>query len=491
MARKLRKAIRTKRRIKSQHLVLVFLVLVLGIMSCVALLVHTETPAQQAERENQRYYWQDTKYKGIRTRVSKDSGPTYESIVEHPVTSNPEVNSVIDAEITRMDDEFKESINGRIPVAGEKFRQNISYQVIRLRNSILSIEIVLSRDTQGTTLEQDSYGWTFDLSTGKAIHLTDLFHGNQDGLARFKIYLQRAVAKEVVDNGGEPDRLSIQSIINDPEFVDFLVADGSSLRFDFAEGTVADIGTGPVTVTLPLENLQLFLQTEEARKIIDVMPIGAAPKFKPPQMLKGSTDCSRAKCIALTFDDGPSIYTGQLLDTLKQHHAHASFFLVGQNVVKHKDLVERMYKEGHTVGNHTWSHKTLPYLSPAAIDSELNQNNSAIAAIIGKKPDYMRPPNGAIGPNVYSSIKRLNMTAIMWSVDTRDWADRSSDVVYNRVVSGTKPGAIIILHDIHKTSVDAVPRILKTLQKQGYAFVSVDELFGPNAAPGMAISRAQ
>lgn len=465
--------------------------LLVGIVSCVAMLAHTETPAQQADRENQKYYWQDTKYKGIRTRVAKDNGPTYESIIEHPVTSSVDVNTVIDAEIAKMDEDFKQSIAGHVPVAGERFRQNISYQVIRLRNNILSIEVVVSRDTQGSTLEQDSYGWTFDLGTGKAIRLADLFHGNQDGLARFKIYLQRAVIQEVIDTGGEPDRMTVKSTIDDPGFVDFLVADGSSLRFDFAEGVVADVGTGPISVTLPLENLQLFLQTDEARKIIDVMPIGSAPKFKPPQMVKGSTDCSRAKCIALTFDDGPSVYTAQLLDTLKQHHAHASFFLVGQNVVKHKDLVLRMQREGHTVGNHTWDHRALPYLAPSAIDNEIIQNNNAIAAILGKKPNYMRPPNGAIGPNVYASLKRLNMTAIMWSVDTRDWADRNSDIVYNRVVSGAKPGAIIILHDIHKTSVDAVPRILKTLQKQGYAFVSVDELFGPNAAPGTAISRAQ
>ncbi|HPQ82741.1 MAG TPA: polysaccharide deacetylase family protein, partial [Candidatus Saccharimonas sp.] len=185
------------------------------------------------------------------------------------------------------------------------------------------------------------------------------------------------------------------------------------------------------------------------------------------------------------------VFTNELLDTLQRYKAHASFFLIGKNAISYKDVVKRMQNDGHTIGNHSWDHKSLPLLTPAAIDAELSQTNTEITKITGIVPSYMRPPGGALAPNVYAALQRQNMTAVMWSVDTRDWADRNSDIVYNRVVSGAKPGAIIILHDIHKTSVDAVPRILKALQRQGYAFVSIDELFGPNAAPGKAVSHAK
>lgn len=102
----------------------------------------------------------------------------------------------------------------------------------------------------------------------------------------------------------------------------------------------------------------------------------------------------------------------------------------------------------------------------------------------------MRPPNGAINHTVYTMLAERKMTAIMWSVDTRDWADRNTDIVYNRVIAGAKPGAIIVLHDIHQTSVAAVPRILETLTKQGYVFVSIEQLFGPSGSPGKSIYSA-
>lgn len=482
-----------KHRIRhhKQHLVAFSIGLAAALcVALFALLATSPQPPSSEGKKTEQYYWQDTKYKDIRTRVVQDNGAKYTSLIEYPVTASKPVNEFIEKQINTFDSAFRQDIDGIVPVANEKFRQNISYQVVRLHDGFLSIEVMASRDTQGATIDQFSVGWTFDLSTGKVVTLTDLFNHNQDGIARFKIYLTRAIVQQVKGQSGEPNQVQIEAMINEPQFEHFLVADSSTLRFDFPEGVLDDRSVGPVSVSLPLDTLQLFLQTDIARKIVNVMPIDQAPKYRAPKMVKGSSDCSRVKCIALTFDDGPSAYTDGLLDTLKQHQAHATFFLIGKEITAHKATVKRMAEEGHTVANHSWSHKSLPFLSAAAIDAELNQTNAAIKDITGVQPSYMRPPNGAIGPPVYAALKRHNMTAVMWSVDTRDWADRNEDIVYNRVVSSAKPGAIIILHDIHKTSVGAVPRILKTLQKQGYAFVSIEELFGPNALPGGAINRA-
>lgn len=480
---------------RNRHRKQPLLALAVGLVAalCVAtfaLLATSPESVQITAKKSEQYYWQDTKYKNIRTRVVRDDSAKYTSLVEYPVTSSKSINEYIEKEINRLDAAFRQDIEGIVPVAGEKFRQNISYQIVRLHETILSIEVLASRDTQGATIDMLSAGWTFDLSTGKAITLQELFNHNQDGIARFKIYLTDAIIQQVREQGGEPEQIQIEAIVNEPHFEHFLVSNSSTLRFDYPEGAVSDRSTGPVSVSLPLDRLQLFLQTDIARKIINVMPIGHAPKYRPPTMAKGSSDCARVKCIALTFDDGPSIHTEKLLNTLKQYQAHASFFLIGKEIAAYTSLVKRMNDEGHTVANHSWSHASLPLLSASAIDSELTKTNLAIKSIIGREPSYMRPPNGAIGPSVYAALKRQNMTAVMWSVDTRDWADRSEDIVYNRVVSSAKPGAIVILHDIHKTSVSAVPRILRTLQKQGYAFVSIEELFGQNALPGGAISRA-
>lgn len=448
--------------------------------------------ASPTPRDYEKYLWQDSKYKGIRTRISKQKGATYESTMEYPVTRSYEVNQVIADAINEFDQIFHNQINGRYPVRGEKFEQNTSYQVIRIHGDFLSIEAITTRDVQSATPEHDTRYWTFNLSSGKEVTLDNLFGAvATDGEARLFIYIKNELTRLAAVKNIELDMASVDDFVNRDTLKSFLVPDSGTIRFDFDGNTVAPYSEEPLTVSLPIANLQLFLQSEEASHLFDIMPIEAAPEWKAPQVTKGSVDCERAKCIALTFDDGPGPLTGQLLDVLKQSGARASFFLIGQNIAKHPDVVKRMKAEGHTIGNHTWDHKMLTRLSSTDIDTEIIRTNTEIMKVTGSAPTYMRPPTGAISAKVYDALKRQYMTAVMWSVDTRDWADRNSDIVYNRVVSGAKPGAIIILHDIHKTSVEAVPRILKALQKQGYAFVSIEDLFGPNAAPGTAINRAQ
>ncbi len=480
------------RRYRRDHpstLVVTAVLAVLAAATLVLLLSQKSSPITQPEYE--KYNWQDTKYRGIRTKISRKQGPTYTSTIEYPITKSADVNQIIADTVESFDLGFQEAIADRLPVRGGHFEQNTSYQVIRFHDSFLSIEVVTSRDTGGATIDHETAFWTFNLDTGRVVALSDIFGGKgSDGEARLLLYIKQDLERQAAKREIPLDHVAIAENVNSDTLTSFLAPDAGTIRFDFGQGTVAPAVDGPVTVSLSIANLQLFLQSDEARRIFDIMPIDTAPEWQAPQVTKGAVDCTRAKCIALTFDDGPGAHTARLLDILKESHAHASFFVIGKNAAAHPELVKRMQAEGHTVGNHTWSHKSLPLLSPGNIDTELSQTNNAIENILGTKPTYMRPPNGAISPNVFQALLRANMTGVMWSVDTRDWADRSADIVYSRVVSGAKPGAIIILHDIHKTSVDAVPRILKALQRQGYALVSIDELFGPNAAPGKIINHS-
>lgn len=481
--------IRSRYRNPSALLLLGCLAVALLIATLCMTLWTRSSPVTQPGYE--KYYWQDSKYKGVRTRISKQAGATYTSLMEYPVTKNPAVNQVIADKIDSFDKAFHEQIAHRLPLKGKHFEQNTSYQIVRMHAEFLSIEVVTSRDIQSAATEHETAFWTFNLTTGKVVTLRDIFGGAaSDGQARLFIYIKQELARQAAKRDIVLDPIRVASAVNADQLQSFLAPDADTIRFDFGQNTVAPAVDGPMTASLSIANLQLFLQSDEARWLFDIMPINAAPEWQAPQVTKGAVDCNRAKCIALTFDDGPGMYTAKLLDILQQAHVHASFFVIGKNVAAHPEIVKRMQTDGHTVGNHTWTHRSLPSLSAGAIDSELAQTNLQIEKATGVKPTYMRPPNGAIGPRVYDALKRTNMTAVLWSVDTRDWADRNTDIVYSRVVTGAKPGSIIILHDIHKTSVDAVPRIIKTLQRQGYAFVSIDELFGPNAAPGSAINHA-
>lgn len=207
----------------------------------------------------------------------------------------------------------------------------------------------------------------------------------------------------------------------------------------------------------------------------------AAPPPAPPPPRK--IDCDRAACVALTFDDGPGPYTAGLLDTLKKDGVRATFFMLGENVGAHRDVVRRMALEGHELADHSWSHPQLTSLSSAGVRSQIQRTQQAIAeASGGVRPTLMRPPYGAVDKHVERAV---GMPMILWSVDTLDW--RYHDVARNIRVGTREPkrGAIVLFHDIHKTSVQAIPKVAEGLKKRGFTFVTVSELLrGRTLKPG-------
>ncbi|MFI7633026.1 polysaccharide deacetylase family protein [Nonomuraea sp. NPDC049400] len=197
-------------------------------------------------------------------------------------------------------------------------------------------------------------------------------------------------------------------------------------------------------------------------------------------------DCRRVKCVALTFDDGPGRHTGTLLRHLAKYHARATFFVVGSSVVAYPRVLRRTVAAGHEIGNHTWSHPLLTRLSAARVRSQLARTDRAVKAAAGVVPRLVRPPYGGFNRAVRRQIAR---PIVMWNVDTLDWRYRNSATVARRTLRSVRPGSIVLFHDIHRTTVGAMPRVLKSLAKRGYHFVTVSELFGgrpPRVAFGAA-----
>ncbi|MGK5550742.1 polysaccharide deacetylase family protein [Actinomadura kijaniata] len=196
----------------------------------------------------------------------------------------------------------------------------------------------------------------------------------------------------------------------------------------------------------------------------------------------GKVDCAKVKCVALTFDDGPGKHTKRLLDDLRKAKVPATFFMLGQNVGGNRALVKRMAAEGHELANHTWSHPQLTQLSNAAVRSQISRTNKAIKAAGGVTPRLMRPPYGATNSRVGRAV---GMPQIMWSVDTLDWKYR--DVARNVRVGVNTPrkGDIVLFHDIHATTVAAIPKVIAGLKKRGFTLVTVSQLYaGKKLKPG-------
>lgn len=182
--------------------------------------------------------------------------------------------------------------------------------------------------------------------------------------------------------------------------------------------------------------------------------------------------------IALTFDDGPSAkLTPKLLDLLAAHHIKATFFLIGENAAENPELVAREAREGHEVANHSWSHPNLAKMSDDGVRGQLRRTNDAIKSATGRSPTLMRPPYGSITLRQKRWINQeFGYKVILWDVDPLDWRRPGASVVCNRIVKNTRAGSIVLAHDIHPGTIDAMPCVLKELEAKGFKFVTVSEL---------------
>ena len=195
---------------------------------------------------------------------------------------------------------------------------------------------------------------------------------------------------------------------------------------------------------------------------------------KDGQAVAVSAPSQLRRCIALTFDDGPSPQTtAALLDGLKERGAHATFFLIGEQIAGNEDLVRRMKDEGHQVGNHSFTHVQLDAADDAAL-AEIQKTDDALRAVLGGGTYWLRPPWGFSSDALKAAV---TVPMVYWSIDTMDWSVRNRDLVAYEIVHDAQDGDIILLHDLYPSSVDAALQAIDTLSAQGYEFVTLEELF--------------
>lgn len=210
---------------------------------------------------------------------------------------------------------------------------------------------------------------------------------------------------------------------------------------------------------IPMQNENQNIQKEESQEVIR-------------QLLEKEMQTEAPK-IAITFDDGPSACTPALLDGLKERDVKATFFLVGENVEVYPEIVKRIHKEGHLIGNHTYHHVEITKLSDEEAMYEINKTDEVIAGITGERVQYIRPPFGIWQRELEQD---LDVLPVMWTIDPLDWTTENVDEVVNKVVSQAKENDIILLHDCYQSSVEAALRIIDLLKAEGFEFVTVDRL---------------
>src|SRR5256714_15034810 len=217
-------------------------------------------------------------------------------------------------------------------------------------------------------------------------------------------------------------------------------------------------------------------------------PTQSSEKREPPVATEDSITFSSVHVdepyIALTFDDGPSAtLTPKLLDLLAAHHIKATFFVIGENVAEHPEIVARAAREGHEIGNHSWSHPNLAKMSDEAVRSQLRRTDDSIKSATGVRPTLLRPPYGSITAREKRWIHdEFGYQIILWDVDPNDWKRPGPAVVRARILKETRPGSIVLSHDIHPGTIEAMPSTFDELEAKGFKFVTVSELIRMAAA---------
>jgi peptidoglycan/xylan/chitin deacetylase (PgdA/CDA1 family) len=183
------------------------------------------------------------------------------------------------------------------------------------------------------------------------------------------------------------------------------------------------------------------------------------------------------KIVAITFDDGPTLYTPAVLEALKKHQAYATFFCIGKNVEMYPDIFQAILDGNHTVGNHTYSHSNqMGFKSTKKIIEELNKTDDLIQSYTKQKPTLFRPPFGVTNPSIMRAVNKTNHKVIGWSIRSLDTVLKNETNVFNRIKRQIQPGSIILLHDTSELTVRVLERLLTHLDAISYKSVTIEKL---------------
>ena len=433
---------------------------------------------QTTAPSDEKYYFADSKYSGIRSKFVTRDNKREKVSIEYPITENEKINRLISESIDKIDRDFQNTVL-LATVFDKPMTETISYQVTHNTSEALSIVVNIKQDMNGAHPASMTQFWTFDKKSGEVVGLAD-FIEQSDEAAEAIISAAKDNISQTIKQRQQPE-IDLNEIINKEALSNFIITNnGNSLAWPLGQASLLPSSYGELTITVPISSVSKYLQNPTARKLANI-PKPPEPKPEPAPAAPAPTVAN--KTIALTFDDGPGPYTEKLLDILDKYDAKATFFLIGSKVSARANTLRRIQSRGHQLGNHSWSHPELNKVSAEQLASEIDQTNNAIKQAVGTKPNIIRPPYGAFNRAVLEQFRQRGMSAVVWSVDTRDWADRNSEIVCSRAVAGARNGAVILMHDIHPTSVNAVPCILNSLKQQGYSFVTVQNLIG-DMTPG-------
>ena len=360
--------------------------------------------------------------------------------INYPITEVSALDEAISSYINKVRAEFKNSDYDGKP------ELNISYTYKEVNDEVINVSILTEIVTDKTVSKIKTF--TYNKKSEKFLTMEDIV----DDLD----VLDYDIKKELLSKYQDADMDYLSNVS-----YDFFTMDDENLTIYFNPTQLKDTNDELVYLDIPLDSLNLLIDVDREENTNTYLNF------------KKNTINEEDKVVALTFDDGPSKYTKDILDILKKYDACGTFFLIGNKVSFYGEVLREMLSEGNEIGNHSYDHKYLTRLSEEEVKDEINKTQDEIKRVTGYTPTLFRPTYGGYNNTLKSYI---DLTFVLWDVDSRDWSVKSTEGIMSNVFKDVKSGSIILFHDNHEYSVNALPSVIKELKKQGYKFVTVSEL---------------
>lgn len=472
------------------YMVLALLVLTLLGLVFVPILMSQDSSSQLKATEEMT----QSAYPGIHIATEVVEDPRYYIAVHYPgfkqESLNKEINKYVDEETAL----FLEDVHDQKDILIDRNWQAdfyLTFDIYALYNGVYALVFSSDSYVAGANGRQTSKVFMVDLEEEEYILGKEIVKDSQD--TRKAIY--EGLKAELDASSAYKDMYFNDMLEEWIEETDFsnLYLKKDALVFTFDKYEIAAGAAGSPEITLPLEamahvldnrwvsRLQLDTEAKETETDVteNVTPDDATINQGDETSETADDAVSTAQhVVALTFDDGPHPEnTLKALQLLEKYQMKATFFMLGSRIDFYPDLVKEVSNRGHEIGNHTWNHKQLTKINDATIQEEINLVDKKLQEIIGQPSTVFRPPYGATNGHVESF---LNVPSVLWTIDTLDWKTKNPEAILAEVKTGLKPGAIILMHDIHGTTIEALELILPYLKEQGYTSVHVSDVLELN-----------
>ena len=393
-----------------------------------------------------------------------ESTDNYDLKIDYPNIENKKIKQKVDEYVKKQKDAFLNNVKEVEDIEQPKYDFNLSVNVNDYKD-ITHVYMLTFAYTGGAHYTRDDTSLYYDSKTKEFVDLKYFFKDEESFKKLSSIayyYVLKLEDKKFdelwVKKGTDPT-------IDNYRHFNFK---DEGLELLFPPYQVASWADGEIKITIPYEEINDLLKEEYRNKSKEEEVVSIIPE------VRDLTKYQDKKLIAFTFDDGPSeTNTNYLLDNLDKYDAKVTFFVLGSRVNSNKETIKRAYLEGNAIGSHTYNHRNLNLLSDVALMDEVKKTNDAIKGVIGKSPTLLRPPYG----NLTDHGKELaNMNIVLWNIDPLDWKYKDKNRVANEIIEHAHDGAIVLVHDIYKSSVEGALLAMEELQKQGYAFVTINEM---------------